>query len=101
MPGAWPGPENEDAASLFLEGGDTLLNGFDIYAGRTGLGQFVPGVSYQFDSDGQPIRTPETAAAEERAFKAQRELEEENWRASGLRYADPETGEIVEPEEQP
>ena len=64
-------------------------------------GSFVPGVSYPIGPDGQPIRTAETVAAEERAHKAQRELAEENWRASGLRYADPETGEIHEPEEQP
>jgi hypothetical protein len=64
-------------------------------------GSFVPGVSYQIGSDGQPICTAETADAEELAFKAQRELEEENWRASGLRYIDPETGEIREPEDRP
>ena len=66
-----------------------------------GSGQFVPGVSYQFGPDGLPVRTPETAAAEKRAFQAQREIAEETWRTSGLRYADPETGEIIEPEEQP
>jgi hypothetical protein len=65
------------------------------------VGSFVPGVSYRIGDDGRPIRTPETAAAEERAYQAQRELAEENWRASGLRYADPTTGEIHEPEEQP
>jgi hypothetical protein len=61
------------------------------------VGQFVPGVSYPI-VDGLPVRTEETDAAEERALEAQREIEEENWRHSGLRYRDPETGEIVEPE---
>ena len=65
------------------------------------VANFAPGVSYPMGPDGTPIRTPETAAAEERAFKARREIEEENWRASGLRYADPETGEIHEREERP
>ena len=66
----------------------------------TGVGNFVPGVHrYLIDEDGQPVRTAETDAAEERANEAQRELEEESWRASGLRYADPETGEIHEPKE--
>ena len=59
----------------------------------------MPGVSELIDEDGQPVRTAETDAAEERANEAQRELEEESWRASGLRYADPETGEIHEPKE--
>ena len=62
---------------------------------------FAPGVSYPIAPDGTLVRTPETDAAEKRAFKAQRELEEENWRASGLRYADPETREIHEPEDRP
>jgi hypothetical protein len=66
-----------------------------------GAGSFVPGVAYQIGPDGTPIRTAETAAAEARAYKAQRELAEENWKASGLRYADPETGEIHEPEDRP
>ena len=61
------------------------------------VANFVPGVSYPYHEDGVPIRTAETDVAEERALKARREIEEENWQASGLRYTDPETGEIHEP----
>jgi hypothetical protein len=64
----------------------------------SGTANFVPGVSYPIGPDGPPIRTEETDAAEERAFKVRREIEEESWRHSGLRFSDPETGEIVEPE---
>jgi glycine amidinotransferase len=46
MPGAWPGPEDEDAASLFLEGGDTLLNGFDIYVGDSGTSSNERGIHW-------------------------------------------------------
>jgi len=46
MPGAWPGPEDEDAESLFLEGGDTLLNGFDIYVGDSGTSSNARGIDW-------------------------------------------------------
>ena len=91
--GKWSGPTTSKSSKC-----GQAFNGNGAQADR---GQFVPGVSYQIGPDGQPIRTAETAAAEKRAFQAQREIAEETWRTSGLRYADPETGEIVEPEEQP
>jgi hypothetical protein len=65
-----------------------------------GVANFVPGVSYPIGPDGAPVRTAETDAAELQARQAQREIEEENWRASGLRYTDPETGEIHEPKSE-
>lgn len=46
MPAAWPGPEDEDAESLFLEGGDTLLNGFDIYVGDSGTSSNERGIAW-------------------------------------------------------
>ena len=36
MPEAWPGPDEHDDVSAFLEGGDTLLNGSEIYVGVAG-----------------------------------------------------------------
>jgi N-dimethylarginine dimethylaminohydrolase len=38
MPAAWPGPDELDDVSAFLEGGDTLLNGPEIYRSSTSGG---------------------------------------------------------------
>ena len=47
-------------------------------AGRAA--NFALGVSYPIGPDGLPLHTPETDAAEERSFQAQREIEEKTWR---------------------
>ncbi len=46
MPSAWPGPEDQDGTSLFLEGGDTLLNGYDIYVGNSGTSSNARGIEW-------------------------------------------------------
>jgi len=46
MPDAWPGPEDKDTTSLLLEGGDTLLNGFDVYVGDSGTGSSEGGIAW-------------------------------------------------------
>ena len=49
-------------------------------------GQYVPGVSYQTDKDGCPMRDARTAAQEAIQTRALIEADEENWRQSGLSF---------------
>ena len=54
--------------------------------GRTG--SFVPGVAYRIDESGTRIRDEATRVAEEEQTARLLEIDEENWRRSGLMEPD-------------
>jgi hypothetical protein len=49
-------------------------------------GSFVPGVAYRMDESGTRIQDDATRAAEEEQTAGLLEIDEENWRRSGLRF---------------
>jgi hypothetical protein len=49
-------------------------------------GSFVPGVAYRMDESGKRIRDEATRAAEDEQTARLLEIDEENWRRSGLRF---------------
>ena len=50
----------------------------------TTTGSLVPGVAYRMDESGATIRDEATRAAEEKQTAGLLEIDEENWRHSGL-----------------
>ena len=59
-------------------------------------GSFVPGVAYRMDQSGTRIRDEATRAAEEEQTARLLEIDEENWRQSGLRFEGPGPDESAE-----
>ena len=59
-------------------------------------GSFVPGVAYRMDESGTTIRDEATRVAEEEQTAGLLEIDEENWRRSGLRFEGSGPDELAE-----
>ena len=62
-------------------------------------GQYVPGVSYQTDKDGCPMRDARTAAQEAIQTRALIGADEENWRQSGMSFYESGNSQGAKPEQ--